>query len=256
MPPRHYLLVEANHKQLMAAPPQVAVLPWGATEAHNYHLPYGTDVIEATCVAERAATIAHERGASVAILPTIPFGNNEQQLDQACTISFTTPTAAAILDDIARSLVRQNIDRLVIVNGHAGNQLQPIVRDAQSKHGLLIVVANFYEMAPEAKRSIFENPGDHADELETSLLLYLRPELVELSQAGPGRRKPFAIDGLVQPGVWTPRPWSKCHPDTCSGDPSRATAEKGKRYFEAVATALADLFVGLDHATKGQLPYV
>jgi creatinine amidohydrolase len=152
--------------------------------------------------------------------------------------------------------VRQKIDRLVIVNAHGGNQLQPLVRDAQSKHDLLIVVANFYEMAPDAKKAIFENPGDHADEMETSLLLHLRPELVELAQAGPGRRKPFAIQGLVQPGVWTPRPWSKCHPDTGSGDPSRATAEKGKRYFEAVATALADLLVDLDHATKGQLPYV
>ena len=68
--------------------PKVAILPWGATEAHNYHLPYGTDVIEATRIAERAAELAHDRGASVIVLPTIPFGNDEQQLDQACTISF------------------------------------------------------------------------------------------------------------------------------------------------------------------------
>jgi creatinine amidohydrolase len=256
MPPRPYFLLEANHRQLTAAPPRIAVLPWGATEAHNWHLPYGTDVIEATCIAERAADLAHERGASVAVLPTIPFGNNEQQLDQACTISFTTGTAAAILDDVARSLVRQQIDRLVIVNAHGGNQLQPLVRDAQAKHNLLIVVANFYEMAPDAKEAIFENPGDHADEMETSLLMHLRPDLVELAQAGPGERRPFAIKGLVQPGVWTPRPWSRCHPDTGSGDPSRATAEKGKRYFEAVTAALANLILDLDRAIKGQLPYV
>jgi creatinine amidohydrolase len=92
--------------------------------------------------------------------------------------------------------------------------------------------------------------------METSVVLYLRPELVELPQAGPGKRQPFAIQGLVQPGVWTPRPWSKCHPDTGSGDPSRAMAEKGKRYFDAVTTALADLLVDLAKATKGQLPYV
>jgi creatinine amidohydrolase len=248
--------MEANHKQLSAAPPRVAVLPWGATEAHNWHLPYGTDVIEATCMAERAAELAYERGAAVAVLPTIPFGNNEQQLDQACTISIRTATAATLLDDIARSLARQNIDRLVIVNAHGGNQLQPLVRDAQSKHGLLVVVANFYEMVPDTKKTIFEKLGDHADEMETSLLLHLRPELVELAQAGTGERKPFAIQGLVQPGVWTPRPWSKCHSDTGSGDPSRATAEKGKRYFEAVVAALADLFVDLANARKGELPYL
>jgi creatinine amidohydrolase len=248
--------MEANHRQLTESPPQVAILPWGATEAHNRHLPYGTDVIEATRLAEGAAELAHQRGARVAVLPTIPFGNNEQQLDQACTISFTTATASAILNDVARSLVGQHIDRLVIINAHGGNQFQPLVRDVQTRHELLIVVANFYEMAPDVKQSVFEAPGDHADELETSLLLHLCPDVVELSQAGPGKRTPFAVDGLSQPGVWTPRPWSKSHPDTGSGDPSRATAEKGKRYFEAVTAALANLLVGLANAKKGQLPYV
>jgi creatinine amidohydrolase len=105
-------------------------------------------------------------------------------------------------------------------------------------------------------QAVFDEPGDHADEVETSLLLHLCPDLVELAQAGPGERKPFAIEGLSQPGVWTPRPWSKTHPDTGSGNPSRATAEKGARYFRAVTEALADLLVNLAAARKGQLPYV
>jgi creatinine amidohydrolase len=256
MPPRPYLLIEANHRQLTESPPAVAVLPWGATEAHNWHLPYGTDVIEATEVAKQGAAIAFERGARVAVLPTIPFGNDEQQLDQACTISFTTPTAIAILNDVARSLARQKIDRLVILNAHGGNQFQPLVRDAQSRHGMLIVVVNFYELVPDVKRELFEQLGDHADELETSLLLHLRPEVVELEQAGTGSRTPFEIKTLKQPGVWTPRPWSKSHPDTGSGDPSRATADKGERYFTAVTSAIADLLVELASAKKGQLPYI
>ncbi len=256
MPPRPYLLLEANHRQLTESPPQVAVLPWGATEAHNRHLPYGTDVIEATRLAERAAELAYAQGARVAVLPTIPFGNNEQQLDQACTISLTTSTALAVLSDVARSLARQRVDRLIILNAHGGNQFQPLVRDLQSQHGLLIVVANFYEMAPDVKQSTFEMPGDHADEMETSLLLHLCPDLVELDQAGAGERVPFAIKSLSQPGVWTPRPWAKSHPDTGSGDPSRASAAKGKRYFDAVAAAVADLIFDLAKAQKGQLPYV
>ena len=110
----------------------VAVLPSGATEAHGWHLPYGTDVIEATRIAERGASSRTERGARVIVLPTIPFGNDEQQLDQVCTISIRTATAAAILSDVARSLVAQGIDRLVILNAHGGNQFQPLVRDVQS----------------------------------------------------------------------------------------------------------------------------
>jgi creatinine amidohydrolase len=256
MPPRPYLLAEANHRQLTDKAPVVAVLPWGATEAHGWHLPYGTDVIEATRIAERAAELAHQRGARAIVLPTIPFGNDEQQLDQVCTISIRTATAAAILNDVARSLVAQGIDRLVILNGHGGNQFQPLVRDVQSEHKLLVVVVNFYQLAPAAKDAIFEVSGDHADELETSLLLHLSPELVELDRAGQGGRVPFAIDGLTQPGVWTPRPWSKCHPDTGSGDPSRATAEKGAAYFQVVTEALAGMLVNLAAAKKGDLPYI
>jgi len=256
MPPRRYLLIEANDRQLSESSPQVAILPWGATEAHNQHLPYGTDVLEATALAAGAAGIAWDRGAKIVVLPTIPFGNNEQQLDQCCTISFSTATSLAILDDVARSLVAQGIDRLVILNSHGGNQFQPLVRDLQHRHEILIVVVNFYQLIPEATNKIFSNPGDHAGDLETSLMMHLNPELVELSEAGSGERIPFAITELTQPGVWSPRPWSRCHPDSGSGDPSSANADKGKRYFEAVTNALAELFVSLAQATKGQLPYI
>lgn len=256
MPPRPYLLSEANQQQLAAAPPQVAILPWGATESHNRHLPYSTDVFEATDIAGEAARIAFERGAPVVVLPAIPFGNDEQQLDQYCTISFTTGTALAILNDVMRSLKVQGIDRLVIVNAHGGNQFQPLVRDLQARHAMLVVVANFWQMLPDSCERIFDEPGDHAGELETSLLLHLHPELVEMPQAGSGATVPFALRTLRQPGVWTPRPWSWSHPDTGCGDPSAATAVKGEQFFSAVTTALAEIFIELAAAEKGQLPYV
>ncbi|MAT69576.1 MAG: amidase [Planctomycetaceae bacterium] len=256
MPPRAHLLLEANHRQLQSAPPAVAVLPWGATEAHNYHLPYGTDVYEATGIAAAAAEQAAATGARVVVLPTIPFGNDEQQLDQVATISIRTATAAAILADVVRSLTQQGIDRLVILNAHGGNQFQPLVRDLQNQFPVLIVVINFYQLRPELKERLFERPGDHADELETSLMLHLHPELVQLQQAGLGERVPFALPSLSQPGVWTPRPWSKSHPDTGSGDPSLATAEKGKEFFKGVVGAVAEILSELATASKGQLPYV
>lgn len=256
MSPRPYLLLEANYRQLLDHPPNVALLPWGATEAHNFHLPHGTDVIEASSLAEEAARRAVEHGARPIVLPVIPFGNNEQQLDQVATISFTTTTAAAILNDIVRSLTAQGIDRLLIVNGHGGNEFKPLVRDVQNRFQAMVVVANFFQLRPDALDEIFDEPGDHAGELETSLLLHLCPELVVLDQAGDGRRVPFAVNGLSQPGIWTPRPWSRSHPDTGSGDPAAASADKGRRYFEAVSAALADVIVGLSAATRGDVPYV
>src|SRR5579864_7124054 len=140
MPGRRFILREANLTQLREFRPNLAVLPWGATEAHNLHLPHGTDIIEATSLAERAAQIAYEGGAKVIVLPTIPFGNNEQQLDQVATISFRTSTTLAILTDVTRSLTSQGIDRLVILNAHGGNEFKPIVRDVQKQYGILIVV--------------------------------------------------------------------------------------------------------------------
>lgn len=256
MSARPYILHEATYPQVKAHRPNVAVLPWGATEAHNRHLPHGTDVIEATALAERAAEIAHEAGARVIVLPTIAFGNNEQQLDQAATISLRTATAAAILADVARSLAIQGIDRLVVLNAHGGNEFKPLIRDVQKQSGMLITLINFFQLRPELLKEIFARPGDHADEMETSLLLHLRPQWVDLAQAGPGTRVPFVIEGLTQSGVWTPRPWSATHPDTGAGDPSQATADKGKRYFEAITAEIARVLVALSRAQKGQLPYV
>jgi len=256
MTPRPYVLHEANYKQLREYHPNVAILPWGATEAHNLHLPHGTDVIEATSIAERSAQLAHERGAKVLVLPAIPFGNNEQQLDQGATISFRTTTAAAILRDVARSLTAQGIDRLVILNGHGGNEFKPLVRDLQSQFKMLVVLINFFQVRPDALAEIFEEPGDHAGEMETSLILYLRPQWVAMDQAGEGKRAPFAIEGLTQSGIWTPRPWSAVHPDTGSGNPARASAQKGQKYFEAVSDSIAGVLVALSAAREGQLPYL
>ena len=256
MPARPFILHEATYPQVKQHAPNVAVLPWGATEAHNRHLPHGTDVIEATALAERAAQLADEAGAKVVVLPTIPFGNNEQQLDQAATISFRTATALAILTDVARSLSQQRIDRLVVLNAHGGNEFKPLIRDLQKQFGMLIVLINFFQVRSEALKQIFEQPGDHADEMETSVLLHLAPQWVRMEEAGEGKRVPFAIEGLTQAGVWTPRPWSAIHPDTGAGNPAKATAEKGKRYFEMISSEISKVLVGVSKARKGQLPYL
>ncbi len=260
MTARRFVLMEANYRQLLDDPPNVAVLPWGATEAHNYHLPHGTDVYEAQLLAEHAAGAATERGAKVVVLPTIPFGNDAQQLDQVATISIGTATAAAILGDVVHSLQKQNIDRLVILNAHGGNEFKPLVRDLQVATGMFIVVVNFWQLIPDVVDEIFSapgnGPGDHAGELETSLMLHLTPDLVAMDQAGPGAMNEIDLKTTRQPGVWTPRPWSKVHPDTGAGDPSKATAEKGKRCFEAMSGKVSELLVEVSGASKGQLPYV
>jgi creatinine amidohydrolase len=241
--PRTHVLLEASYRQLLAERPNVAVLPWGATEAHNFHLPHGTDVIEATAVAEAAAGLAAGRGARVVVLPTIPFGNNAQQQDQVATIHLSTATALAILRDVAASLARQGIRRLVIVNGHGGNEFKPLVRDVMLETGSTILVVDFWRVRPTELARIFADPGDHGGEMETSLVMHLRPELVDLATAGPGRTLPWKLASQDACGAWTPRPWSRVHPDTGAGNPAAATPAKGAEYFAAVTAAIAEVLV-------------
>ena len=81
MSTRPYILAESTWKTVDATPYDVAILPWGATEAHNYHLPYATDNVQAEQVAIRAAERAWSRGSRVVVLPAVPFGVNTTQLD-------------------------------------------------------------------------------------------------------------------------------------------------------------------------------
>lgn len=254
--PRRHVLHESNYRQLLADRPNVAVLPWGATEAHGYHLPHGTDCIEAEHLAIAAAGRAMGRGARPIVLPTIPFGNDEQQLDQVATISITTTTAFALLRDVVRSLSRQKIDRLIIINGHGGNEFKPLIRDLMGELDVLIVLINLYQLHPYPHHPAVTNKGDHACEMETSLCLHLCPQLVVMEQAGTGSRNAFEIEGLTAAGVWTPRPWGAVHPDTGSGDPSHATAEKGMKYFELLCAATSDVIVNISASGKGKLPYL
>ena len=249
-------LMHLSYRKLKQDPPNLVILPWGATEAHNQHLPYASDVIEATTIANEAAGRAKRKGAKVVVLPTIPFGNNAQHLDQSVTIHLNTTTAYAILRDVVASLTRQGIDRMLLFNAHGGNNFKPLVRDLQSEFPVMIVVADLLDMLPDDARRLFTEPGDHAGALETSLMMHISPNDVDMTVAGSGSRIPNKIKNLAQKGIWTPRPWNQTHPDTGSGNPAGADADKGKDYFNLLCDSLSDVICSLSSAQKGDLPYV
>ncbi len=194
---RSFVLQEANYRQLLEFKPNLAVLPWGATEAHNFHLPHGTDNIEATALGEKSVEIANSRGAKCVLLPTLPFGQDGAQLSQVATISLRSSTQAAILFDIADSLVRQGIDRLLILNFHGGNEFKSTLRDIMLDLPIFLMQVNAFALAPIAKAKL-ENPGDHADEFETSLLLHLAPDLGRNAARGRRRDNAFEIAAFIE----------------------------------------------------------
>jgi creatinine amidohydrolase len=240
---RPYILAESNWKQIKDASIDLAVLPWGATEAHNYHMPYGTDIIEADHFAAAAAKIAWEQGAKLTVLPVIPFGVNTGQADIKLDINIYPSTQLAILNDIIEVLNRQGIYKLMILNSHGGNDFRTILRELGLKYPKMFLSScNWYQSLN--KKEFFEHAGDHADEMETSLLLHLAPELVlPLEEAGEGKEKKNKIKYFSEGWAWAERRWSQVSEDTGIGYPKAATKEKGEKYFKAAAEKVADLFV-------------
>lgn len=253
MSQRPYLLAETTWQTVQSTDYEVAVLPWGSTEAHNYHLPYATDTIQCDYVAAAAAEEAWEEGARVLVLPTVPFGVNTGHLDIKGTVNMRPSTQAAVLEDVAESLVGQGFGKLVILNGHGGNTFKPLVRELQTTvDDLFVCVANWYEIGEQA--TYFETPGDHAGEMETSVMLHAAPSLVRpLDEAGDGAARRFSIDALRSSWAWAERQWTSVTDDTGVGNPSAATAEKGAAYLDEVTTALAELLVHLSAADRDDL---
>ena len=250
---RPYVLAETNWKQVRDQNFEIAVLPWGATEAHNYHLPYGTDNIEGTTIAEESARIAWENGTKVIVLPTIPFGVNTGQRDIYLDINMNPSTQFAMLKDILEVLDRQGIKKFILLNSHGGNNWKPIIRELGGLFPeMFLCVSNWYS-TPE-KHDYFEDPGDHAGEMETSLIMHLAPQYVLPKKFwGMGKDKKNKIQGFREGWVWTERPWSQISEDTGVGDPSPASAEKGERYFNAICQKVGQLITDIAQADTNNL---
>jgi creatinine amidohydrolase len=250
---RPYILAENNWKNIRETQFDVAVLPWGATEAHNYHLPYGTDIIEADFVAAESAKIAWEKGSRIIVLPTIPFGVNTGQADIRLDMNMNPTTQLAILRDIITVLDRQEIFKLVILNSHGGNDFKTMIRQLGLEFPRMFICScNWYQAVDQ--KNFFDHKDDHAGEMETSVIMHLAPHLVRpLEEAGDGAAKKFRINAIREGWAWAERKWSAVTKDTGVGDPRQASAEKGERYLKAVTQKVADFFTEVAAADKKDL---
>ncbi|MBT8297151.1 MAG: creatininase family protein [Maribacter sp.] len=245
---RPYILAETNWQALKDSKFELAILPWGATEAHNYHLPYATDVYESDALAAESARLAWENGSKVIVLPSIPFGVNTGQPDIYLDINLNPSTQLALLKDVVEVLNRQGIKKLMIFNSHGGNNFKPLVRELGLKFPeMFICFSNWFQSMDRSK--YFDNVGDHADEMETSLILYLKPELVlPKTQWGTGASKSFRIKSFKEGWVWAERKWSQISEDTGVGNPMQASKEKGERFFKDVTRKIGDFIIELCEA--------
>lgn len=227
----------------------LAILPWGATEPHNQHLPYLTDCILSHDIAlDAARQVLEQHQVRCMVLPPVFMGSqNPGQRELPFCIHSRYETQKAILTDIVASLHHQGICKLVIINGHGGNNFKNMIRDlAVDFPDFWIATTEWFTIVPP--QEFFEEKDDHAGELETSVMLHYHPEWVDMDQAGEGVGQPFALDSLNKKIAWVPRNWQRVTSDTGIGNPRKATSEKGKRYALTVSSKLCQLFAELGQA--------
>jgi len=229
------------------------VLPWGATEAHNYHLPYATDNYQVEHVAAEAARLAWEAGAKVGVLPAIPFGVNTGQLDITFCVNMNPSTQAAVLQDVVESLAIQGIPKLVVVNGHGGNCFKQMLRELQAGTPEVFLSTVSWWRAVDAA-PFFDVPGDHAGELETSCMQFLVPDLLRpLDEAGDGSTNPSRLKAIREGFAWAQRDWLRATNDTGDGDPKASTPEKGEAFLKACAARLGEYLIELEKVNPEDL---
>ncbi len=249
--PRPGVLEELAWPHVRESEWPVALMPWGATEAHNTHLPYGTDTMLGREVAARVATLCQSKGVRVAALPAMPFGVNTTQLDIPMTLNVMPSTQLAVLRDIVRSLEPHGVRALVLLNAHGGNELKALVRELQPATRIMLVIANWWQAADHAR---FVEPGDHAGALETAAILHIAPHLVaERETWGDGAAKASVLAGVRAGWAWLPRRWTQVTRDTGIGNPQEATAEQGAAFVAEAVFRIAGLCVQLATVTDTEL---
>ncbi|MHB8897579.1 MAG: creatininase family protein [Thermoguttaceae bacterium] len=239
----HYATVKGLHYE-------VAVLPLGATEPHNLHLPYSMDTREGNTIGEAVCREAWQRGAKVVLLPTIPYGTQTNQQQFPLAMNLNPSTLGSVITDLVRSLENHGIRKVVLLNSHGGNDLKGYLREMYGKTSVQLFLCNWYTIFADLYDTIFEHPDDHAGEVETSLALAYWPELVLRDEAGrlagdDGIKAQTRFEAVNRGWVSITRPWHLLTTNSGAGNPHSATADKGRKLMEILVDRLARFLVEL-----------
>ncbi|HUU21026.1 MAG TPA: creatininase family protein [Phycisphaerae bacterium] len=227
---------------------EVAVLAAGAIEPHNFHLPLGQDYRHASHVARAACQAAWDRCQSVLALPPLPYGVDCNLMAFPMAVHVSQAALDAMVREIIASVRHYGIRKFVLVNGHGGNDFVPLVRQIQQDMDVFVFLVDWWKVGHDRYAEIFTAPDDHAGQFETSVALELYPELVELDKAGDGSVRPFRFEALRKGWARTSRDFARLSDQCAAGDPSGASAERGRAYLDLVIGRIADFLVELAQA--------
>lgn len=234
----------------LSAQDTIAVLPLAAIEQHGPHLPVSVDTTIMNAMLAEAMPLVPD-GLDVLVLPTQAVGKSNEHLHSPGTLTLSWESAIQSWIEIGESVARAGLRKLVIVTSHGGNidPMKVVARELRARHGMLAVTTAWraFGLPPGVFADLDAQHGIHAGDIETSLMLHFRPDLVEMSQASAFN--PLTVEMIAEDYSWL-RPtglhamaWmaQDIHPSGAAGDASLATAEKG----QATAALQAKGFVEL-----------
>jgi creatinine amidohydrolase len=221
----------------------IVVLPVGSTEQHGSHLPLETDTkIVEKIVKEAAVSIQNEL--TILILPAVWVGYSPHHMDFAGSITLNTETYINVIYEICQSVIHHGFRKVVIINGHGGNTNH--IKVAASKIGVetdsYVLAASYWElMQEEIQKYTQEKTIGHAGEAETSLQLYLSPDLVNENEVATA--KEIKENDFLPPSSWLFQNFSALTKKGYLGQPSRGNKELGKILFNTAVKKVAGLFL-------------
>jgi creatinine amidohydrolase len=224
----------------------VVILPLGAVEQHGNHLPLGTDTLLAQAVSLAAAASAGD----TVVMPPPWYGFSAHHMRFPGSITLRIETLMAFVEDVVASLVRHNFQRILIVNGHGGNNglIDVLASTLGHTHygAARIGALTYFTLAREAIAKLRKSKAGgmgHACEFETSMVQHIRPDLVKIDRADtcypdPGSRY-LTTDLLGAQAIRLYHDFGDLSPTGTLGDPAIASPEAGQAFFAAVAGELA-----------------
>ena len=218
---------------------KVVLLPVASTEQHGPHLPLDTDLFLADAVCLEAGRRAPDR---ILVLPPVAYGLNLHHIDFPGTIHIEPEVFIAFCLNITKSVAYHGFEKILIVNGHGSNAplVDLVARKTVLATNSLCAAVNYFSLGVEAFDRVKQTPVmAHADEFETSLYLYLAPERVRMDKAVTGSDVAGAYMSSDSTSVVRFNDfWGRWTKLGVHGDPTKATAEKGKIIFEAAVTGI------------------
>jgi creatinine amidohydrolase len=226
----------------------IVVVPVGATEQHGSHLPLEVDWRLCSTVAEAACRRAEGNGTPVLLTPPIWTGFSPHHMDFSGSITLDLPVFSGMVGQVARSLWHHGFRKIFILNGHGGNAnlLRSVVQQLRFEHGIRIAAASYWDFVlPFIREWRRSGPGgiDHACEMETALMLAVRPAVVQMARARDAGWFPHSefLTGDLAIGAPVTVAWSfsELTADGALGDALAATAERGQALLDAVVERVA-----------------